>query len=490
MKGRHYLGIDIGSSSLKGVLADSQGRICSYRRFPNRIVMPQPGWAESDPGHWWEGVRTFLEHTFDECPEARTSLRGIFVSGMVPNLVPLDRDGQPVRPAILYRDNRAIRECRRIRTEHGQACSMQDVLPKWIWLREYEPESYHRIRTIVNSHSYIVYCLTGVLSMDSDIAALIGDGVYQPEKRWNRQLLEKMGLDPGALPPIWYPTETVGYVREELAREFGLEVPVPVFAGDGDSLSSMTGSGVVNRGDAMIYLGTAATLWFLEADLAELFRKDIFGSGKIHFLANILSGGELLSWFRDALQLENELYPLDRLDTGAREIAPGSHGLMVLPHFMGKRFPNPRPDAWGSILGLNPAHTGVHVYRALMEGVAYHLRSSYEASSRRASRFVVAGGGATSDLWRQILSDVFARDIEYHPGKEMPLGNAYLAGIARGDFPDFSQLRTWLPPAEVHHPDPERVQVYKACYNAYTRMDEILNGIYATGRTKTEEDWE
>ncbi len=480
MENAYYMGIDIGSSSLKGVLADRQGEICAAGQLSYEIDQPISGWAESQPDVWWTGVRRFLEEALETCPRARKGLRGVFVSGMVPNLVSLDEGGRPVRPAILYRDNRAVNECESLNRTFDLSFNMQDVVPKWAWIREHEPEQFSRIHSILNTHSYIVYRLTGVLSADSDIAALMGAGVYDPAQGWNRPLLESLGLPVSVLPPTVYPGQAVGVIRQELAGELGIVGEVPVFAGNGDSLASMLGTGVVDQGDAMLYLGTAATLWYMEEDLIRLAGGDIFGSGKLHFAGNTLTGGELLRWFRYGLQLGGANWSFDQLEEMARKIPPGSDGLIVLPHFMGERTPQLRPEAKGGIFGLTPSHTGAHIYRALMEAVAYNLRDSYEAAGWKARRLVVTGGGAKSSLWRQILSDVFGAEIEYYARGDAPLGNAYFAGVALGDFNDFDLLKQWLGQPDLCKPESGKVRVYENRFEAYKNLDRTLAGVYAT----------
>lgn len=479
MENAYYMGIDIGSSSLKGVLADRQGNVCASGQLSYEIDQPFAGWAESHPEVWWNGVRQFLGQAMEACPPAREHLRGIFVSGMVPNLVALDADGQPVRPAILYRDNRAVRECDRLNQTVGLTFNMQDVLPKWVWIRDHEPQRFSRIRSILNTHSYIVYRLTGILSTDSDIAALMGESVFDPDRGWNRALLESLGLPVSVLPPAYHPGQVVGTIQAQLADQLGITADVPVFAGNGDSLASMLGTGVVHRGDAMIYLGTAATLWTMEEDLIRLAGGPIFGSGKLHFAGNTLTGGELLRWFRYGLQLDGENWSFDQLEEMARNIAPGADGLIILPHFMGERTPALRPQARGMICGLTPSHTGGHIYRALMEAVAYSLKDSYASSGCKADRLVVTGGGARSSLWRQILSDVFAADVEYYARGDAPLGNAYFAAVALGDVADFDGLSRWLGQRDICSPQPENVRTYEKRFGAYRQLDGMLAGFPA-----------
>ncbi|MEI7884855.1 MAG: FGGY family carbohydrate kinase [Clostridia bacterium] len=475
----YYLGIDVGGSGIKGVLADEHGNVIAEEQVSYTIAHEHVGWAEQDAELWWQGAKKILQTCVNANPIVKDELQGIMICGMVPNLVPIDCKGKLIRPAILYRDNRALEECRYLNGQYGTNFNMQDVTPKWTWLKNHEPENFAKIALILNTHSFIAYKLTGIANADADTASLLGEGVYDQTTGWNKQLLEQIGLPVSVLPPCFYPGEIVGNITLALQQEFGFTKNIPVLAGNGDSLAAMLGTGVVNADDAMIYLGTAATLWYMEEDLAKLAHDLIFASGKLHFVGNALTGGELARWFRTSMQLSGESFTLAELEAGAKIVAAGSEGLFFLPHLMGMRTPIANPLASGSILGISPTHTALHIYRALMEGVAYSLYDSYQASGKKAQRLVITGGGAKCTLWREIIANVFNLPVEYYAKSDGALGVAYFTAYSLGEFTDFAPLRYgWLGESATVKPTSELVATYKTSFRKYLKLDKKMQDCY------------
>ncbi len=471
-----YLGLDAGGSSIKGVLADRDGQVLAMQRIPYETMHPATGWAEQDAEYWWEATRSILGHFVEKCPSMKTELAGIMVSGMVPNLVPVDEDGQVVRPAILYRDNRAVDECKMLQERFGLHFLMQDVIPKWIWLRDHEPEHFKRTRLLLGTHAFLAYRLTGNPNIDADTAGLYGHSSFDAESGWNETLFRKLNLPASVLPPHYLPTEAVGYVREQWKKEFGIEGDIPVYAGAGDSLAAILGTGAVHKGDGMIYLGTAATMWVLEEELSHMARKLIFGSNRLHFVSNVLAGGDSVKWVQALMQISDA--ELEALEEAARRIPAGSDGLMFLPHLLGIRTPVPNAMARGSVLGLSAGHTPAHFYRALLEGVAYSLYQGYEASHRKAERLLITGGGAQCSLWRDIVANVFRLPVEYYEKSDGALGLAYFAAYAREDFSDFSRLESWLGSSITVMPDSANSECYKREYARYGQLDQAMMESY------------
>ncbi len=475
----YYLGIDVGGSAIKGVLADEKGNIIAEEQASYTIAHEYVGWAEQDAELWWQGTKKILQTCVNANPKVKDELQGIMICGMVPNLVPIDSQGELIRPAILYRDNRALEECKFLNNQYGTNFNMQDVTPKWAWLKKHEPENFAKISLILNTHSFIVYRLTGQANADADTASLFGEKVYDKAVGWNKELLDLIGLPAAVLPPCFYPREIVGHLTPALQQEFGFTKAIPVLAGNGDSLAAMLGTGVVNADDAMIYLGTAATMWYMEEDLAKLSHDLIFASGKLHFVGNALTGGELARWFRCSMQLGGESFTLAELEAGAKIIAAGSEGLFFLPHLMGIRTPIANPLASGSILGISPTHTALHIYRGLMEGVAYSLYDSYLASGKKAKRLVITGGGAKCTLWREIIANVFNLPVEYYAKSDGALGIAYFTAYSLGEFTDFAPLRYhWLGESATVKPSTALVASYQKSFKKYQELDKKMQDCY------------
>jgi xylulokinase len=478
----YLLGLDIGTSGCKGVLVDLKGNIKASFTTKHSISQPQPGWAEHDPEkNWWDEIVTIIRHCLASSGINPKDIAGISTGGLVPNLCPLDSEGNSVRPAILYRDNRAVVEAQELSKKFNLRLGTADVTPKLYWLKKHEPENYNKIKVVLNAHSYIAYKLTGQFNSDCDIANIFG-GVFDVERQdWDYDLFKEMGLNPEVLPPIYRPTDVVGKVTAEAAAETGLVPGIPVVAGNGDSFMSLLGAGVVDQGDAMLYIGTAGTMLVCEDSLVKSASSQVIRKGSVEFIANILTGGELTRWFREVLQLSENVPDYIALESLAAKVAPGSEGLIVLPHLMGERTPEIDPLAKGVVLGLTTAHTGAHLYRALMESFAYALLHSLEQNPAIIKRVVATGGGAKSPLWRQIITDVTGMPLEYVSKSDAALGNAYFAGYSLGLFPDFAAMKNeWLKVDDVTKVNPEVHNIYTKYYNLYKEIDSMLKPTFVS----------
>ena len=479
MNKSYLVGIDIGTSSIKVVLTDECGtKLYSHCR-PHEILQPRPGYVEQDAeSAWWTGVREGICACIEGSGVDAARIEGVCASGMVPSFCPLDQNGTPVRPAILYRDNRAIAQADRLTRELGCTFTLQDVTPKLLWIKEEEPECYARIRMVLNPHSYVAYKLTGQYNVDSDIAAIFGNAYDDTRRGWNRDRVRAMGLDPDILPPVYQPTDIVGKVTKEAEAETGLIAGTPVVAGTGDSYTVLVGTGTVEAGEGVIYLGTAATFLGLRRSLDELRGQPPFANGDVVFLANVLTGGEITRWFSKSVLMDGSP-GFDKLEEMARAVPEGADGLYMLPHLLGERTPRVDPLAAGTLFGLTSGHTTGHIYRALLEGVAFALRESYEQMYMPLSRVTVGGGGGNSPLWRQMLADILRLELEYTPAADNALGTAYLAGLALNMFKGFGTMkREWLRDKEVITPDPCAAEIYDRHYTFYRDLNAIVQPAY------------
>ena len=476
-KTKYLLGIDIGTSGLKMALVDLGGRTVARYHQASAIMQPAPGYVEQDAdAAWWDGVVAGVRHCLAQSEVRSEEIGGICTTGMVPNLCPLDADGNVVRPAILYRDNRAIREVEALNRQYGGGFTLQDVLPKLLWLKRHEPESFGRIRMVLNTHSYVAYKLTGAYSTDDGSADIFGDVYDCEEKSWMVEKVRDIGLDPAILPPVYTPMDVVGTVHQRAADLTGLAPGTPVLAGTGDSYTVLVGSGVVNAGEGVIYLGTAGTFLGLKTSLADLLPTKTcpFISGDVAFIGNVLMGGEISRWYKDSFLGQPDM-PLAELDKLAEAVPAGSDRLFALPHLLGERTPVENPLAKGAFFGLTNAHTRAHAYRALLEGVAYVVRDSAEAAGVPLERIVICGGGAGCRLWRSIFAAVLKRPLEYQPSGGNALGTAYMVGLALGLFNDFSVIRDeWLRDKEMVPVDDAMAMRYDSYYAFYKELNALL----------------
>lgn len=480
MDDRLLLGIDIGSSSLKSIIVDLAGNILAKASSSHSFSQPQANWAEQDPDRfWWPLCLSSVKECISKASINPSRIKGIAVTGMVPNLCTLDKEGKSVRPAILYRDNRTISECQYLNETFGLNFKLQDMLPKWYWIKNHEPENYEKISAVLNTHSYLIYKLTGKYNIDCDTATLFGEVFDLDSMNWKDELIRQIGLDPEAMPPVYRPVDAVGTVQQEICAMTGLPSDAQVFAGNGDSLLSMIGSGVVEAGDLMIYLGTAATMIGTTSDLEDIVAGPAFNSGHIQFIGNVLTGAEYMKWFKEKVLLSSPELTFEALEAMARKVPAGSDGLISIPHLEGQRTPVYNPLATGSLLGLTCKHTTAHIYRAILESIAYAMLDSALSKIALMKRFVISGGAGRSSLFRQIIADVFNVPVEYNPKGEAALGTAYFAGYCLGCFKDFKTLRhQWLKERDIIEPIPENVENYKRYFDAYQKAGQTLSALY------------
>jgi sugar (pentulose or hexulose) kinase len=299
------LGLDIGTLGVKGVVVTADGRVLARARRGHGISQPRPGWAEQDADdQWWGNGAAVIRELLAAAGVDPASIAAVGVCGLTPCLCLLDRDGRPLRPAILYSDNRALAELAQVNAALGAALTAQAITPKWTWLAEHEPDLVRGAWCVLSSHNYVIYRLTGLASMDCDTASIVG-GVFDAQRKaWDAAACAALGLDVGLLPPLRAATDVVGGVTEAAARATGLRPGTPVIAGSGDTFPTIVGCGAVGPGDAMISFGTTGLLTLTTRPLEMAAAGPHFGAdadgGAVTWAANVLTCGRLVTWFQDA----------------------------------------------------------------------------------------------------------------------------------------------------------------------------------------------
>lgn len=491
---QYLMGIDIGTLGSKGLITDDKGNIISEHFLEHDIIYPKPGWAEHDPEkHWWKEFCEIVKMLLKKSKIEPENIAGISVSGLFPNMCPVDKEGNPVRNAILYSDNRAIEEIEFINMSLGTSLTSEDVTPKILWFKKNEPEKFEKTQKILGTQGYIVYKLTGKYAIDYPSALIFG-GIFDLEQlKWRDEVCEQIGIPVDVLPTPYPASKVIGEVTEDAAEVTGLAKNTPVIVGSGDTYLSMLGAGVIEQGDAMAYYGTAGLLIICNCSLQEFMSSMKIDSKKEPIILStyILTTGGLLKWFRDQFapyefEIEKKLgvssYHI--LDDQANNIPPGSDGLIVIPYFMGQRSPTFNPLARGIIFGLTTSHTRIHVYRALLEsfgyGIFHGLEKLKEQGESPPKRIVATGGGAKSRLWRQIVTDIINMPQEYIPRADAPYGNAFLAGYGVGLFKDFKTIKEkWLRVEDVTLPRQEVNKKYQKLFEVYRNLHFSLQERYA-----------
>ncbi len=481
------LGLDLGTQAVKGILVSVEGEVLCEASVERSPKHPQPGWTEMDAEQdWWFASVRVIRELLASNKGISNSIRAIGVTALACCLCPLDEYGWPLRSAILYSDNRAIRELDWVNQNTGLNLSAEAVVPKLVWLQRHEPEEFRRMAVTVTANGYVVYRLTNKLSMDYDNASIMG-GIFDPlTHQWKENVLTVLNLPVSIWPPPLPATGIVGGVSAEAAQITGLKSGTPVIAGTGDTFPTIVGCGAINPGDAMISFGTTGLLTLTVRPLVEAVEGPHFQSdsslGAVKWGANVLSAGRMVQWFREQFAHAERLVAGRTkvsefliLEDQARLVNPGSDGLIILPHFLGRRTPRLNPYLRGAILGLTPFHTSAHIYRSLLEAFAFNIRQGYDVLRDSIERTVVTAGGARSALWREIVSNVLNARLLFHPKSSGALGIAFLAGYATGLKKDFAAInQKWLQDPVVTEPDPEIVELYDHLFKYYCKFDEAL----------------
>jgi xylulokinase len=445
-----FLGIDVSTTATKAILIDQTGQIVAVASSGYAYQTPHPLWSEQSPQLWWQATCQSIRSVLAQSGVAPTEVSGVGLTGQMHGLTPLDEDGEVLRPAILWNDQRTATECDQIRQILGKSRLIQitgnDALtgftaPKILWMKNQEPGLYARLRHILLPKDYVRLKLTGDYATDR--AGASGTILFDLAKRdWSPEVLAELGIQPEWLPRTHEGTEVTGLVSSAASQATGLPARIPVFGGGGDQAAAAVGTGAVVEGVVSLSLGTSGVVF------ASLERPTIEPEGRLHAFCHalpgkwhlmgvMLSAGGSLRWHRDTfaagVSFEDLLGP-------AAEIPPGSEGLLFLPYLTGERTPHPDPLARGAFVGLTVRHTLPHLTRAVLEGVSFGLRDSLElmrnAGLGEIKQVRLTGGGANSPLWRQILTDVLGVDIVTLSSVEgAAYGAALLAATGAGAFP-------------------------------------------------------
>jgi xylulokinase len=468
------LGIDIGTSSSKGVLARPNGEVVAVATRPHELSLPRPGWAEHDADAiWWADFVTLCTELLSQATEP---VGAVCVSGIGPCLLPADSQGRPLRPAILYGiDTRATREiaelterygAERILGRCGSLLTSQAVGPKLLWLRRNEPAVWEQTRYMFMASSYIAFRLTGEYVLDHHSASQC-DPLYDlKEHHWIEEWAQDIA--PGLpLPRLLWPAEVAGTVTRAASELTGIPEGTPVAAGTVDAWAEAASVGVADPGDLMLMYGT--TMFMVEVVTQPQPHPGLWSTagvfpGTYSLAAGMATSGALTGWLRNIAGNP----PYEMLVEEAAKVRPGSDGLLVLPYFAGERTPLFDPQARGIIAGLTLSHGRGHLYRALLEATAYgvrHILETMREAGGGGKRLVAVGGGTKGGLWTQIVSSVVGRE-QVLPAETIgaSYGDALLAAIAGRFVPEGTR---WDNAAAVIEPDAATRDTYERLYALY-----------------------
>jgi xylulokinase len=449
------MGIDISTTGDKALLISADpadaGRVVGVAVSENSISTPKPLWSEQDPADWWTGIQAAIRQVLAEADVRGDQVIGIGLTGQMHGLVLLDRQGQVLRPSILWNDQRTGPQCEwitaRVGLENLLAWTGSPALtgftaPKVLWVRENEPQIYAQVAHILLPKDYVRLKLTGTYA--TDMAGASGMTLLDLRRRdWSEQMLEALEIPAEWLPPTHEGPDIAGTVNREASEATGLKAGTPIVGGGGDQAAGAVGVGAVRPGVVGLVLGTSGVVFAptgepLYDQEGRLQAHCHAVPGRWHLMGVMLSAAGSLRWYRDTIAPSTSY---DDLLVPAAEVPAGSESLVFLPYLTGERAPYPDPNAKGAFVGLTVRHSIPHMTRAVLEGVAFGLRDSMElikqAGLGQIEQVRVSGGGARSALWRQILANVLDTElVTVNTTEGAAYGAALLAGVGVGVWPD------------------------------------------------------
>ena len=480
------LGIDLSTTGAKALLLDERGQIVASASTPLTLSTPRPLWAEQQPRDWWEATVASIRAALAMADAHGEEVRAVGLTGQMHGLALLDERGEPLRPAILWNDQRTAAECDEIRARLGRdrliAITGNDALPgftapKILWVRHNEPEVYARAAHLLLPKDHLRYRLTGDYAMDkADGSGTLLFGLAARD--WSPEVTAALEIPPSWLPPTFEGPAVTGAISAEAAALTGLAAGTPVMAGGGDQAAGAVGVGAIDPGMAAVTLGTSGVVF--AATSAPLFeaegRLHAFchaAPDRWHLMGVMLAAAGSLQWLRDTLAPG---VAFETLLAEAAQAPAGCEGLLFLPYLSGERTPHPDPLARGAWVGLTLRHTRAHLARAVLEGVAFGLRDCFALLARvglgAMARVRISGGGARSPLWREIVASALAMPLETVAADEgAAYGAALLAGVGAGVWADVATAcAATIQPGEVTAPNPDWQVIYERLYPVYQSL--------------------
>jgi xylulokinase len=490
------LGIDIGTSGTKTLAIDERGTILAAAVAEYPCDHPRPGWSEQHPELWWRATVSTIEGVLAAGTFRPEDVAGIGLSGQMHGSVFLDEAGQVIRPALLWNDQRTAAECREIEEKAGGREALIRLVanpaltgftaPKVLWVRRHEPHNWERVRQVLLPKDYVRYRLTGTYATEvSDASGTLLLDVAN--RRWSRELLSKLSIDPALLPPCYESPEVSATVSAAGAEATGLRPGTPVVGGGGDQPAGAVGNGIVRQGVVSATMGTSGVV-FAHTDqlgfdpLGRLQRGCHAVPGAWHVMGVVLAAGGSFQWFRNelgkaevALAKQRGEDPYFLLSGEAALAGPGAEGLFFLPYMTGERTPHFDPDAKGAWIGLTVRHGRAHMIRSVLEGATFAMRDSLELIREmgvRIEQVRVSGGGARNPLWRQIQADIYGCDVHTLNSTEGPaFGVALLAQVGTGGFSSVPEAcDATIRAVDTTRLDPKIVLYYDAAYAIFRQL--------------------
>lgn len=492
------LSFDVGTSGCKAALVDEKGILLGTAFEPYPTHYPRPLWAEQDPADWWQAVCKTTQRILSDQKVLASEIAGISFSTQMVNLLPIDREGKPLRPCISWLDGRAEEEAEQVMRKVGGraifaaivgvAITGKDVLPKYLWLKKHEPDIYRQAAALVDCSGYLLARTTGRLVSEWTVSSVTGLFNLK-SKKWDSGLMRFLGLETSKFPELVLPYEQVGGLTRQAAQEMGLLEGTPVFGGAGDAMTAAVGSGAVGEGEGHLCLGTSGFVGIVTS-------KRVVGKrgiptiqsaepSKLLLIAETETAGACLKWAgREFFQREPNGEVFARMDEEVSRVEAGAGKLLFTPWMYGERTPIADERVRAAFINLGANHTYAHMLRAVYEGVGYNMRWIVENIAElygfKPNPLRAMGGGAKGLPWVQIVADITGRTLECvaEPQHTTALGAAYLAMVGLKLLPSIEAVKQIVRVTHTVAPQESTQAIYTELYQIFKQIYPQLKKIY------------
>ena len=475
-----YIGVDLGTSAVKLLLMDGEGKIQKIVSKEYPIYFPNPGWSEQKPEDWFAQTMEGIKELIAEADASQ--IAGISFGGQMHGLVILDQEDQVIRPALLWNDGRTYEECDYLNNVIGKEKLSEYTAnisftgftaPKILWVKNKEPENFAKIAKIMLPKDYIAYKLTGVNCTDvSDASGMLLLDVKN--RCWSKEMCDICGITVDMLPKLYESYECVGTVKAEIAKELGIPETVKVAAGAGDNAAAAVGTGTVGEGMCNISLGTSGTIFISSknfgVDKFNALHAFAHADGNYPLLGCMLSAASCNKWWME------DIIGTDKYGDEQKDITKlGENHVYFLPYLMGERSPHNNPNARGTFIGMTMDTSRADMTQAVLEGVAFALRDSLEVAKSlgiKLERTKICGGGAKSPLWKKMIANILNLKVDVIESEEGPaLGGAMLAAVACGEYENVEAAAEKIVKiVDTVEPEVELVEKYEARYQQFKEI--------------------
>ncbi len=487
---KYYIGADLGTSALKLLLVDSDGKIINSVSEKYPVYYPKPAWSEQNPEDWWQALLRGIKALVKGVDTSK--IAGIGAGGQMHGLVILDENDKVIRPAILWNDGRTDKETDYLNNEIGKKklssltaniAFAGFTAPKILWLKNNEPENFKKICKIMLPKDYLNYRLAGVHCTDySDASGMLLLDVKS--RAWSKEMLNICDVKESQMPKLFESYMPVGTLLPEIANELGLSQNVTVVAGAGDNAAAAIGTGTVGDGKCNISIGTSGTVFIssdnFSVDTDNSLHSFCHADGGYHLMGCILSAASCNKWFCEDI-LKSSDYNSEQANINDDKL--GNNQVYFLPYLMGERSPINDTDARGVFLGMNMDTKREDMLQAVLEGVAFAIKDNIEIAKSQGIKIewsTICGGGAKSPLWQKIFCNVLGIPLKITAAEEGPgYGGAMLAMVADGVYPDVKACaKKFIEYKKTIEPDLKISARYQEQYNKFKTIYPTLKGLF------------